>query len=282
MELESWEARDYTPEQVSLIMTLVNQAAVALENTRLFEQTQARAEEMAILNEMSRELSSLREIDTVIESVHRHSSLLIDATNFYIALYDAELDELSFPYYAEGEQVRRAGRRRAGKGMPEHVIRTRVPLLIKENVAVWLAGQGVDQIGQSAESWLGVPMMVGGQVIGVLAVQSYTTPRLYTENHRELLISIASQAAIAIQNARLFEQTQTARAQAQARARREQILRQIIVRVSASTDPDTIMRATVRELGTALGRPAFVRLGSAEELRTPNSQLAIQNSEGGE
>jgi GAF domain-containing protein len=125
-------------------------------------------------------------------------------------------------------------------------------------------------------------MMVGGQAIGVLAVQSYTTPRLYTENHRELLISIASQAAIAIQNARLFEQTQTARAQAQARARREQILRQIIVRVSASTDPDTIMRATVRELGTALGRPAFVRLGSAEELRTPNSQLAIQNSEGGE
>ena len=54
--------------------------------------------------------------------------------------------------------------------------------------------------------------------------------------------------------------------QAQVRARREQILREITTRVRGFTDPEAIVRAAVRELGTALGRPTFVRLGSAEEL----------------
>jgi GAF domain-containing protein len=107
-------------------------------------------------------------------------------------------------------------------------------------------------------------MMAGDRVLGVMSVQSYTTPRAYDEHDRNLLTALASQTAIALQNARLFEQLQT-------RARREQVLREITAHVRGSTDPDTIVRAAVRELGAALGRPAFVRLGSAEQLCSPAS-----------
>jgi GAF domain-containing protein len=210
----------------------------------------------------------------VIEHLYQHASRLIDTTNFYVALYYPDQDEVDFPFYAEGDQIRRPGRRRSGKGMTEYVIQTREPLLIKENIAARLEELGIEMVGQEAQSWLGVPMMRGEQVIGVIAVQSYTTPWLYNEYHRDLLSAIANQAAIAIENARLFEQ-------AQARAKREQILREITTRVRGSTDPDTIVRAAVRELGTALGRPTFVRLGSTEQLSpTPVTRADDGDSRG--
>ena len=75
-------------------------------------------------------------------------------------------------------------------------------------------------------------------------------------------VVLAAQVAVALQNARSYEQTQ-------ARIRHEQILRQITGRVRGSTNPDAIVRAAVRELGMALDRPTFVRLGNAEQLSRP-------------
>jgi PAS domain S-box-containing protein len=63
-------------------------------------------------------------------------------------------------------------------------------------------------VGQDALSWLGVPLIVGDQVLGVMAVQSFTTPGLYGVRDRELLTAIANQVAIALQNTRQFEETE--------------------------------------------------------------------------
>jgi transcriptional regulator with GAF, ATPase, and Fis domain len=231
---------------------------------------------------MGRTLSRMLTVDAVVDSIHRYVSQLMDATNFYVALYDAERDEISFPLYIEGDRLRRdvAGRR-AGKGMTEHIIRTRQPLLAKEDVAAVQADIGVESIGVPSESWLGVPLMIGERPIGVITVQSYTTPRVYDEHARDLLTAVAGQAAIAIQNARLFEQTQAALAETEARARRERIGREITAAVRASIDPDAIMRTAVRELGTALSRPAFVRMGNVEQLSgRPNGQDVTQDAPG--
>jgi GAF domain-containing protein len=80
-----------------------------------------------------------------------------------------------------------------------------------------------------------------------------------------LLQAVGYQLGFAIENARLFEQTQRA-------AKREQTLREITSRVRSSTDPDAIARTAVRELGLALGRETFLRLGDAEQLgRSPQA-----------
>ncbi len=210
------EERDFIEEESALLGDIVRRVSSYIENQRLLRESQSRAEEMAVLNEMSRALTMMLDVDAVIENIYHHVSRLIATTNFYVALYDAEQDEVSFPLYAEGEEIRRAGRRRAGKGLTEQVIRTREPLLIGENVAARLEELGIEMIGTEALSWLGVPLMVGQQVIGVIAVQSYTIPRLYDERDRDLLAAIANQAAVAIQNARSFEQAQVALEQVQA------------------------------------------------------------------
>jgi signal transduction histidine kinase len=72
----------------------------------------------------------------------------------------------------------------------------------------WLEEMGIELIGPQALSWLGVPLVVGDLVVGVMAVQSYKTPHAYDEHDRDILTSIASQAAIAINNAQLYERAQ--------------------------------------------------------------------------
>ena len=88
-------------------------------------------------------------------------------------------------------------------------------------------------------------------------MQSFTQERLFDEHHQELLVAVAGQAAIAIENARLFEQIQS-------RARRERILREVTSRVRGTSDVDAIMRTAVEEIGRALGRKTFVYLGDED------------------
>ena len=199
-------------DDLALVDLVSEQVAQALESARLFAETQTRAHELAVLNDMGRTLTGMLDLDAVIESIRRFASQLVDTTNFFIALYDAEQDMISFPLYLDGEDTRlNMAPRRAGKGMSEQVIRTRQPFLVKEDVSRVQAELGIESIGQPSQSWLGVPMLIGDQPIGLIAVQSYTTPRVYDEHDRDLLLAVASQAAIAIENARLFgEQQRTA------------------------------------------------------------------------
>lgn len=199
------------------VQALADQVGVAIDNVRLFENAQRaeveqrqRSEELDILNEMGRAVSGELSLQAVVETIHRYAARVISdgATNLYVALYDAERDIISFPLFAEGETRRHDQDRSPGQGLTEYILRTREPVLILDNLEQWVAERGVLSIGQTAKSWLGVPMLIGERVTGVVAVQSYTTPRVYDEHDRDLLVAIASQAAIAIENARLFEGAQ--------------------------------------------------------------------------
>ncbi|MBN1659874.1 MAG: GAF domain-containing protein [Anaerolineae bacterium] len=276
----------FKDRDIRLAELFAAQAAIALENARLFEESQRRAEELAVLNELGRALTARLDVAEVLQSISGYVSRLMKASHFYVALYEPETEEVSFPLSLEDGQERKWSSRRAGNGLTEYVIRTAEALLIRERVADYISSRlaGVEQIGQTAQSWLGAPMVIGAQVLGVIAVQSYDTPNLYTERDRDLLMAVASQAAIAVQNARLFEE-------AEARAQYERVVREITSRVRASTNPDTIMRAAVRELGAALDRPAFIRLGrprggrgdpAPTDARAAGGNGGRDNGEGGE
>jgi len=136
----------------------------------------------------------------------------VDTTNFFVALYDAEQDMISFRCMLTA-WIRRSTWPHGGraKGCLSKSSARGSRSWLKEDLPKAQAELGIESIGEPAQSWLGVPMMVGEQPIGLIAVQSYTTPRVYDEHDRDLLLAVASQAAIAIQNARLFgEQQRTA------------------------------------------------------------------------
>ena len=241
--------RLYSERDLNLLLSIANQAASALQNAKLFAQTEQQNAELAILNEMSRELSATLDLEHTFELIYQYTARLMDATNFYLALYYPEQDEIEFKLYThEGKRVTlRDQKRKAGKGLTEYIIRTRRPLLIQDDALAHIQQlEGVEAIGKNASSWLGVPMIVRDQVLGVIALQSYTTPRLYNERHQDLLTSIASQAAIAIQNANLFNQFQR-------RNEELALINRVVARVSAVLDVRESLQIVCDELGKAIG-----------------------------
>jgi GAF domain-containing protein len=139
----------------------------------------------------------------------------------------------------------------ADRGLTGYIIRTRKSLLIKENVAAWQDKMGVPRVGESAQSWLGVPLMIGEQILGVMAIQSYTGERLYDEHDQDLLTAIASQAAIAIQNARLFEQTQQQANEATA-------FNEIIQAISLHVDLPHVLETTYQHIHKLVPVDVFI------------------------
>jgi len=218
-------------EVLATLRQALEKQRLVMENRRLFQETQrelakrkraeeeaqrraaqaaAHVEELAVLNELGQALTSRLDVEQVLDEAHRGVSRLIDTTNFYIVLYDPDKDEITFALdVIEGEIQKPYVTYRAGQGLAEYVIRSRTPLLIKENLPERLKEMGVELLGRPALSWVGVPLIVGDRVLGVMAaVQSDATSRAYDEHDRDLLLSAASQTAIALQNAHLFEETQ--------------------------------------------------------------------------
>ncbi len=172
-----------------------------------------RVQELHSLQAVGQVLSANLDVGTIVSAIYEQVTPLMPAENFYVALYNPELDEVSFPLAVEeGVRVRWRSRR-TGNGLTEHILRTGDPLLISENVFQRLEELGIQGIGRSATCWLGVPLIAGEELLGVIAVQSYSTDQRYTLSDREILNTIAAQAAVAIQNARLYERTDEALAQ---------------------------------------------------------------------
>ncbi|MGD8856696.1 MAG: GAF domain-containing protein, partial [Chloroflexota bacterium] len=265
--------RAFVVRDEQLLLQAASLIAATLESRRLFAETQQRAEELAVisqmaqlraeelavLNEMGQALTSLADQNTVINIAYEHTSRLMGTEGFYAALYDSQSDRVTIHIVGEGEDVEADSLERiGGRGITEYVIETARPLLIREDVLARTKELGIEVHGRVPASWLGVPMISGKQVLGVLAVQSFEEAGVYDEHHQDLLTAVASQVAIAIENARLFDQVQ-------ARAKREQILREITAQVRGKADVDTIMRTAAQEVGRALGRQSFVYLRDSDE-----------------
>src|SRR5574342_386802 len=93
--------RTWSPDEQLLVRQVADQLSLALENARLFQETQTRAEELSVLNEMGRELSTRLEVLAIADVVYRYTSRLMDTENFFIALYDEKNEEKSYPLVFE-------------------------------------------------------------------------------------------------------------------------------------------------------------------------------------
>jgi len=211
LDLQSHEFEAFDETDVVAMETLSTQIGTAIENARLLQDTRAHVEELAVLNELGQALTTRLDVEQVLDEAYRGASRLMDTSNFYIVLYNPDKEEeITFSLdVVEGEIREPYVTWPAGRGLAEYVIHNRTPLLIEANLPERLKEMGIELAGRAALSWVGVPLVIGDRVLGMMAaVQGHTTSRAYDEHDRDLLLSIASQTAIALQNTYLFEETQ--------------------------------------------------------------------------
>jgi PAS domain S-box-containing protein len=208
-------------EGKSAIMNIVRDIT---DRKKAEEETALKNKQLLTLNQLGQALNSLAPLPEILERISDLIGQVFDSRNLYIALYDEAANYVSFPIFRDnGERRNPTAGRPAGNGLTEFVIRTHAPVLISENIEEVLTERGIAHIGATAQCYLGVPILVDKRGIGVIAVQDYERANMYTANHVELLSTIASQAAIAIENARLYESVQHELAE---RKRAEETLQQ--------------------------------------------------------
>jgi GAF domain-containing protein/nitrogen-specific signal transduction histidine kinase len=163
-----------------------------------------RVRELHSLATIGQVVADSLELPEVLLAIHQQTQELMDARNFYIALYDDSERRITFPLaYENGVRVTYSSRL-FGEGFTEYIILTRRPLLIKGDVQEFARQIGQPAVDPNVRSWLGVPIAVGENVLGVMTVQSRERANSYDESHRDILISIAAQAATAIRNSQLY------------------------------------------------------------------------------
>jgi PAS domain S-box-containing protein len=218
INLECDRPAAFDEEHLRFVQRLAAHAATAINNARLFQERERRITEMAIFNEIGGALASALDLGTLLETIHQQVSRLFDTTDFYIATYDEETDEWETVLDIGEGQKRPLQRHRLGTGLTGHIIRCRSPLLFRtaSEVEAFSSLTGTPMVGQMACSWLGVPLIAADKVVGVMGIENYERENLYSDQDLTLFAAIAAQAAIAIDNARLFRRVAEARDRLQA------------------------------------------------------------------
>ncbi len=202
--------RAFGENGVRVLSTVARQVAVAIENARLVDQRDRKIASLGALYEMGQKLNSgirLGEAE-VLQLIYEQTKPLMDTSNLYIALHDKATDTVSFPLMFVDGPATQVPSRSGGKGRTEWIIQNRAPILneTRAESEAWYRAPGREEyIGEPFASWVGVPMMVGDKVLGVIATYHKTLDYVYAKDDQEILSLMANQAAVAIENARLYE-----------------------------------------------------------------------------
>ena len=179
-------------------------AAALVTSVDVTERRRAERTQMATFR-ISAAAHTAPTLGELYEAIHRIVGELMPARNFYIALYDARSDLISFPYFVD-EYDPPFPPKKPGRGVTEYVLRSGQSLLLTPERAEDLTRRGeVELIGAPSIDWLGVPLTIRGATIGALVVQSYVEHVRYAEAEQRILEFVSSQVAMAIQHKRSEE-----------------------------------------------------------------------------
>jgi GAF domain-containing protein/DNA-binding response OmpR family regulator len=229
INLEREQEHGFSDADERLLVTLASSLGVALENARLFEETkrllsetEQRNAELAVVNEIGAALAQQLDFDAIIDLVGTRLSEMFQASTMYIGLHDASTNLVSFPF--ELDQGRRVHGEpiEFGSGLTSIVIRDRRALRFGISAGQEAAGGVVGEYAdndeaRTTESWLGVPIMAGSDAIGVIVFGSYQE-NVYSDADERVLSTVASSMGVALENARLFEETKRLLAETDERA----------------------------------------------------------------
>lgn len=204
LSAQSHRPNAYSEADVKVLTIFAEQTALTIHNVRLFAESQRRVEQLAVLNEVTRIVSSTIEIGRLLDLIFVEVRRMLPADTYYVALVDEQKQELKIEGMVDDGKRFQPAVVPLGDNLASYVIRHRAPLLLR-NIREQVAPLGVKPAllgeAKSSESWLGVPMVTSEHLLGLLAVASYQ-PAAFDASDQELLQSVATQAAIAIDNAR--------------------------------------------------------------------------------
>jgi sigma-B regulation protein RsbU (phosphoserine phosphatase) len=202
LDIESTHANHFTEEHKRLLTLIASRMAVGIENARLYTRITRQARTLLLLNEIARELTSILNLDELLKRVGELLSRLIDFQMFSILLLDRAGEKLEHRFSLRfQENIQLKHDIPIGKGIVGYAAEKRQGVLVRD------VKKDPRYIATNPEtrSELAVPLFYKDKVIGVLDLE-HTRRAFFTEDHQRTITTLAAQIAIAIENARLYEE----------------------------------------------------------------------------
>jgi len=190
-----------------LLTTLAGSLSVALENARLVHETRQRNAELALINSVQDAIAGELDPQAIYDAVGDRFQEIFDAQVVQISTLDEAAGLLHYPYIIErGERLQAEAR--SPRGFAKHVLETREPLLIAENIGAERERYGGGVLtGEPAKSVLFVPLVTGGKAAGVISLQNIDREHAFDEADQRLLTTLGGSLTVALENARLVQET---------------------------------------------------------------------------
>lgn len=261
-------------EEVETIAEVLDEVTEALDRQRLLDETQQALVETEDLYQASAELAEAQTYDDVLGVLRSRTLLSRADRSVTLNLFDRpragdDAPRSAIPV-AQWKPANQDGSRVPRLPVPQSAL----DLLHPDEPIILTATEPDAQLNEKeheVHSTVAVPLTVAGRWIGYVEAL-FSGRREFSPTQVRRLMALSGQAAIVIQNLRQLDETW-------ARARRERVLREITDRMRSVPDPEAVTRTAVRELGSALGRPVFIRLGSATELSRASGSRLTDNGD---
>jgi len=202
IDIESPQANHFTEDHKRLLTLIASRMAVGIENARLYTRITRQAKTLLLLNEIARELTSILNLDEVLKRVGELLSRLIDFQMFSILLLDSGGEKLQHRFSLRfQENIHLKHDIPLGMGIVGHAAEQRQAVLVRD---VKKDSRYIET-NPETRSELAVPLIYKDKVIGVLDLE-HTKRGFFTDDHQRTIATLAAQIAIAIENARLYEE----------------------------------------------------------------------------
>lgn len=201
LNVEGPDAEAFTPEARTALRVLASHIAVAVDNATLYRETRWYAGLLATLYEIGKETASILDLDALLHRVAEIVKRVIDYEMFGILLLDETGQELVLRKSVHFGAVREKSRMKVSQGLCGVAVRTKEPVLVAD---VRNDPRYYDLVPET-RSELVVPLINKDRVLGVFDLASSVVDR-FTEEHVKVLTPLASQVAIAIENAHLYHE----------------------------------------------------------------------------
>lgn len=198
----------FSQREVELIESVGRQAGVAMNNAQLFAEIMQRTKELSTLYEFALATGSILDFEALLEQLQIKVNQLLSPDSFHVLLHDQENEQFEIVMaWVHGSPVNKIEGKRFDLdkgGLMGWILRNHEPLLIKDMENEDLPEKPLYTVLNS-RSYLGVPLLVHDNLIGAMIVQAEQA-NVFDENDSRVLESLASQVAIALENAQLYEE----------------------------------------------------------------------------
>ena len=257
----------YTAAQMELLQAIADQAAGAIVKSRLIQETERRAQQLSTLNVITRQLTSTLELQPLLKNILESAVNILNSEAGSLFLVDEQTDELIFQVTVGPVASNLVGQRLPpGTGFVGKAVDSRQPVIVNDVQATQTWNSETDkQTGFITKAILIVPMEVKDRVIGVIEIINKRDGLPFSLDDQNLLAAFAGQAAVAIENARLYTMTDQ---ELTARVEELSVMQRIDRELNASLELDRAMRITLdwamRQSKADAGFIGFVQEGGVQ------------------